>query len=84
MLSGVIRATNVPDSTELVSVIITYDDQTRANIRLTVPGGTYGYAGFVAEPLRLEKPVSSLKVLVQYSGAQGAMTVDRLSLVKRR
>ena len=83
-LSGVVRATNVPDSTGLIRAIITYDDQTSTTIRLPVRGGTYGYAGFVAEPFRLKKPVSSLTVLVQYSGAQGAMTVDRISLVKRR
>jgi hypothetical protein len=60
--------------------MITYEDHTHADITITVRKGTYGYAGFVAELSGLEKPVSSLKVLVQYTGAKGAMTVDRISL----
>jgi hypothetical protein len=79
-LSGVVRATHVPGRAGLLRAIITYEDETRATIRVRVQGGTYGYAGFTAEPFTLDKPVSRIKVLVSYSGARGAMTVDRVSL----
>jgi hypothetical protein len=79
-LSGVVHTTNMPEGTGLIYARITYGDETHATIRITVPGGTYGYAGFTAEPFTLGKPVSSIKVVVRYTGAQGVMTVDRLSL----
>lgn len=79
-LSAAASASKLPGGAALVRARINYADGTKKNLRVRIRAGSYGYSGFRAAPFTLTDDVTSIALIVRFTGTRGVLTVDRVSL----